>query len=243
MRNDLYGLKLGKKTQHLPGCDNATNFISLHDGIKRFLPKIHSDILTQANGVSIFHGFFRLFGTGNDVTPSMEVWNSKQFWKFAWNGMADGFLCFGTTAWGDQYAYQLDSLKRGGDPKVFLLDAITMEAEELSKNFEDFWHNEFLRNSESPYDSLVIKWQKRVNLLDWEELLIFQPPLQLGGHDETAECTKLNMRAAMIANGDLSMQLNKLPEHAQIMSVDSFTDDHGRTRLKLNTHPLNIPLN
>jgi hypothetical protein len=199
------------------------------------LPKAHSEILNRSNGLAVYGGYFRLWGVEETSSLSIEKWNESQYWKFAWNGRADDFLCFGSTAWGDQYAYHIRSLAAEKNAEVFLLDAITMEAEILSPNFEVFWHDEFVRNAFHPYDYMVVENRNTVGRLKFDELLAFDPPLQLGGTEDTAICAKLNARAVMVANGDLTTELDSLPDNAQILGARSYVDDLGRSRVKLVT--------
>lgn len=229
MENLLSDLKGASDVTFFPPCDGNEG----HATVK--LPEPHSEILAKTNGVATYGGYFRLWGSGKAEVPNLEGWNEKQCWKFAWNGRADDFLCFGTTAWGDQYAYHTRSLTMGRDAEVFLLDAITMEAEVLSSNFEAFWKEEFIRNAFDPYDSMVIKHLRGLGKLEFDELLVFDPPLQLGGTEDTATCKKMSARAVMVANGDLTSQLDSLPDYAQISGVESSIDDLGRARLRLVT--------
>src|ERR1700722_9615394 len=85
------------------------------------LPEKHLELLRSVNGVTIYHGAFRLFGIDRHE-PMLDIitWNSGNSWKFAWDDRVEPFLIFGETAWGDQYAYRSDdcgSLSR----EVYLL--------------------------------------------------------------------------------------------------------------------------
>ena len=49
------------------------------------------------------------FGLGKTAGIDAILWNGPEYWKFAWEGRCSEFWCFGETAWGDQYAYSLQS--------------------------------------------------------------------------------------------------------------------------------------
>jgi hypothetical protein len=100
------------------------------------LPEAHAALLRD--GVSAIHGYVRLFGSGCRKCTDLSWWNVKSTWKFAWSGRVSPFLCFGETGWGDQYAYDIDALRRG-DERVLLLDAFEMTPDEIAGSFEEFF--------------------------------------------------------------------------------------------------------
>ena len=71
------------------------------------LPLDHARLLSLTNGLTVYGGYFRLFGIGPGATRDMRRWNAWTCWRHAWSedGRADGWWFFGETAWGDQYAY------------------------------------------------------------------------------------------------------------------------------------------
>lgn len=202
----------------------------------RHLPPLHQEVLSSANGVLIFGGYYKLFGIEDNVPLDIQTWNTDEYWKFAWERRATDFLCFGTSAWGDQYAYHLSSLEQGQKAAVFQLDAFSMEAEKIANSFDEFWEKEFLRNARTPYDSMVINSRQKLGKIKWNELLAFDPPLLLGGTEDTSQSVKMNARSVMIANGDLVSQLDSLPDHAKVMGVKSYIDSSDRARIKVLTN-------
>jgi hypothetical protein len=92
--------------QRKAGCGEA----ALREFVARSgwcLPADHVELLKKSNGVTAYGGYFRLLSLGD-----MSSWNAPGRWKFAWPAHVAEYLCFGETAWGDQYAYRLVDLSR-----------------------------------------------------------------------------------------------------------------------------------
>ncbi|WP_417267525.1 hypothetical protein [Celeribacter baekdonensis] len=232
MKQPLRRLDAADDIQFQPPLCQSNSF-DIFDGFS--LPSFHASVLSDADGISAFGGYFRLFGINDKVGPNLSEWNSPEYWKFSWRGRADDFLCFGTTGWGDQYAYHIGTLARGNEAPVFLLDAFTMEAEHISRSFETFWENDFVRNAIAPYDDVTVKARKALGMLDWNELAVFTPPLQLGGTESTSEFQKMTARAAMIVNGDITSQIDALGDEHEILRLEQYSDDLNRPRMRILT--------
>lgn len=221
------------RTLPVAGTDkDLASQLDLH-GIQ--LPTAHINLLAETNGLSAFGGYFLMFGVGTGEIESLVDWNEIDTWKFAWAGRANDYLCFGSTAWGDQYAYYAPDRKVDEADPVYLLDAFTMSPELLSDNFQTFFETEMLRNASAPYDSLTKSTRARIGDLAPGELLGFQPPLQLGGTETTSKSIKMPARSVMVANGDLTMGIDALPEAATVKQVLPYSDEAGRLRLRLIT--------
>ncbi len=228
---------LGSQLRGVPGATFGPTIGTsegMFEQISNF-PRAHFELLEKFGAVSVFDGFFKLWGVNTTHSPNLVDWNDHHTWKFAWAGRADDFVCFGSTAWGDQYAYHKNSLGAGIDVPVFLLDAFTMEAELLFNTFKDFWEQDFLRNAREPYDSLVPSARADIGPLAPNDLLAFDPPLQLGGSDATSVSWICNARATMIGNGDLAIQLDTLPSEVILLGAEHYVDEHGRPRIRLVT--------
>jgi hypothetical protein len=94
-----------------------------------FLPAEHWEVLQWSNGLEAYAGYVRLFGIYNNEGIDSVVWNERDYWKFAWGDRCDGWWCFGESSWGDQYAYSLESLRRGKAVSVYFIDAVSMTAQ------------------------------------------------------------------------------------------------------------------
>lgn len=193
------------------------------------LPADHFDFLSKANGATAFAGYFRIFGIGAGW-PDAGEWNSSDCWKFAWAGRCSGYWCFGETAWGDQYAYRL-----GNEPDgtVYFLDALSMSPTTVAPSFGDFLETEFLRCALAPYDGMTTRARQRFGPLEAREHLVYSPSILLGGEERIEFVQKMDARAAMIANGDIAVQLDTGPLDAQVKGVRPVHDEQGRARLRL----------
>lgn len=199
------------------------------------LPSVHALLLSQSNGLSCYGNYFRLFGvTAGDVGQPMDLdrWNSAEMWKFAWPVSLAEYLCFGETAWGDQYAYRIDELGRA-DPPVYFMEAITLQPEPLAESFEEFISEELLRNCEEPYDDMLVAARRKVGDLADEDHIAYVPSPLIAGDESIDHVVKMNAIAAMIANGDLAAQLTGENQSRQIAGLQPYTDPQGRPRLKV----------
>jgi hypothetical protein len=120
------------------------------------------------------------------------------------------YLCFAETAWGDQYAYHIDELRKGV-PCVYFLDCIRMTPEHRASSFYEFMEKEFIRTAKAPYDSLMRAARGKFGELEVETHLVYIPSVLLGGQDDIEHVQKMNARSAMICNGDIATQVDKWP--------------------------------
>ena len=196
------------------------------------LPDDHLTLLSESNGITGFHGYVRLFGLGCESCVDLRQWNDRETWKFAWkNDDLGSFVCFGETAWGDQYAYRVEELRAGGE-SVYFLDAFEMEPEVIAKTFEEFVEGELARYSAEPYDKLVVAAYHRFGDLGWSDHITYIPSLLLGGEERAENIHRLNGRASMIINGDLWSELSSAPG-GEVKGVETFIDEHGRMRTRV----------
>lgn len=196
------------------------------------LPESLVALLKSSNGVSTFGGYFRIFGVGQGAPIDAMEWNDAESWKFSWNGRCDAFWCFGCTAWGDQYAFHLDHLRRG-KAAVFFLDSLSLTPEEIAPDFDTFFQKEFLRNAARPYDSMTLKAREKFGPLGDDSLLVYSASPLLGGEEHIANVQKMARRTAMIFNGDVATQLDGGSEGAEIVGVEPYQDSSKRSRLRL----------
>jgi hypothetical protein len=197
------------------------------------LPPSHYEILQWSNGLEVYDGYYRLFGIDSTESIDSVWWNQDDCWKFAWNGRCSAFWCFGETAWGDQYAYSTDSLRRNADGPVYFIDAVSMTAEIIAGSFAEFFEREFLRVAREPYDKLIVAARQKVGPIDSKSHLVYVPSLLLGGTETVDNITTMNARAAMISNGDLAIQVDAGPADGCIKAVEEYVDELGRARLRL----------
>jgi hypothetical protein len=165
------------------------------------LPLEHARLLSLTNGLDAYGGYFRLFGVGPWSVRDMRRWNSRSGWRAAWDGRADGWWCFGETAWGDQYAYASGDDPFATDTTVYRLDACRLEPEAVADDFGEFLAGEFARNAAAPRDDLTVAARERFGEIDPNQQLAYVPSLLLGGDDDLANVVTLGAREAMAAAG------------------------------------------
>lgn len=198
--------------------------------ISQLLPEAHSKLVVGTSGLSVFHGAYRLFGDSTSSTGSgLAEWNEPENWRFAWGDRLDGFVLFGESAWGDQYAYR----QQGNvlEPVVYLLEAVTMEAEPLAASFDQFLEEEFLPNAVEPYDVMTVGAVDRFGPIGFDQHWTYAPSLALGGPEALDNVVVLPAAIAMRFAGDLYSDLR---EDQDPSSVTTWIDDRMRQRLRLS---------
>lgn len=213
------------------GLDDAT-LAALEEISGIPLPDDHREFLRFTNGAEGYGGHIRMFGFGPDAAIDMISWNSPGHWKFAWDGRADGFFCFGETAWGDQYAYNIEELK-AGNASVYLLDALYMQSEKIGPDFEDYFTYGFMLCCDEPYDGMTIAARNAIGDLTPGEHIIYNPSLLIGGSEDVANIKKMPARTAMIVEGDLAIGIDALPSEDIDFRLDVYEDEEERLRLKI----------
>ena len=197
------------------------------------LPDHHRAVLLQSNGIETYGGYFRLFGSYTNGAIDSVAWNGRDCWKFAWGDRCAGYWCFGETAWGDQYAYELESLSAGGEAKVHLLDAFSMSPQETAASFAEFLENEFIRCANAPYDSMIKQARRKLGPLEVTSHLTYVPSLLLGASETVENVRVVNARAAMICNGDIALQLDALPRNGSVRALEPYEDERKRMRMRV----------
>lgn len=215
---------------HCAGDDSKMACVA--EAIGASLPRPHIQLLCSSNGIEAYHGYFRLFGIFSSEGIDGYEWNQESCWKFAWSGRCSGYYCFAETAWGDQYAYSLDGLKKG-DSTVYFLEGLAMTPEVAFRGFEEFFANEYVRCAKAPYDQMIVEAHRRFGRLGIDEHLAYVPSPLLGGEETPENIMRMNAVATMICNGDTAVQLDAGPEEGSVSGVEPYEDDRGRTRLRL----------
>jgi hypothetical protein len=168
------------------------------------LPLDHARLLSLTNGLTVYGGYFRLFGIGPGAVRDMRRWNAPGCWRHAWaspQARAGEWWFFGETAWGDQYAYAGSDDPLACDPTVYRLDVCHLEPEPIADSFADFLGGELARNATGPRDEMTVAARDRLGDLDPGLQLAYVPSLICGGDEDVANLVALPARAAMIAAG------------------------------------------
>jgi hypothetical protein len=197
------------------------------------LPPEHKELLKSSNGIEASDGYIRLFGLYTTEAIDAVQWNKHDFWKFAWDDRCSPYWCFGETAWGDQYAYAVESLREGEAPAVYFMDALSMTSEVIAPSFAEFLHKEFVRTAKDPYDAMIKLAHKKLGPLEVGTHLVYVPSVLLGGTEDIANIQRMNARSAMICNGDIAVQLDAGPPNGTVKALQPYEDAQQRMRLRL----------
>lgn len=214
----------GADASHIAKLENDHNFV---------LPTSHREMLQRTNGAEVYGGYIRLFGISTTENIDSVVWNRRDYWKFAWENRCSGYWCFVETAWGDQYAYSLASLRAGGDPKVHFLDALSMAPQIVASSFAEFLEAEFVRSAKLPYDTMIEQARQKLGPIEADCHLVYVPSPLLGGAEDINSVQKMNARSAMICSGDIATQLDAGPPGRAVKAVQPYEDELQRMRLRL----------
>jgi hypothetical protein len=196
------------------------------------LPECHLGVLGSLNGFSVNQGASRMFGVGRDDHLDLVGWNRDETWRFAWGDKLDPYLCFGTSVWGDQYAYRYGE-DGGLEPTVYFLEATLMHAETIAESFEEFAENELLRIARQPYDPITVEALSKFGPVDSAELLAFAPSLALGGLELVENVVGLPAEELMIAAGDIATALRRSRPGTWPTAISPWVDSHGRNRIRV----------
>jgi hypothetical protein len=197
------------------------------------LPAVHLELLRSLNGLTVYHGAFRLLGVGR-AEPALDLvaWNARETWRFAWDDRVDPYLIFGETAWGDQYAYR-QGASGVLDQEIYFLEGTLLRPEVLAESFEEFMVNEFLRNARDPYDNLTIEVVQRRGSIDSGKHWAYAPSIALGGVESVDNAIEMPAITAMTFAGDVASALRASRPGTSPTGVAPWTDDLGRPRLKV----------
>jgi len=196
------------------------------------LPDDHRDLLRRANGFTLYHGAFRLFGL-REGPLSLADWNEERTWRFAWGERTRGYLFIGETAFGDQYAYrQLPSGELAG-PEIYFLQATLLTPSLMADSFSAFVAEELLRNAQKPYDHFIGDMIARHGQVGAETNWAYAPSIALGGPEILDNVVPLPARTAMTYQGDIVTALYADPLDRVPRAVSQWTDELGRPRLRL----------
>ncbi len=231
-------LRLLNELRHLkdasfhPGID-ASLAAELEGNQGILLPSEHRAALQESNGIEVYAGYVRLFGVRTTESIDAIAWNQADCWKFAWGDRCAGYWCFGETAWGDQYAYALESLRIDEAAKVYFLDALSMTPQIVASSFTEFLEKEFLRSAKNPYDAMIKQARQKLGPLEATSHMVYIPSVLLGGVEDINNVQKMNARSAMICNGDIATQLDAGPTERAVKGVQPYEDESHRMRLRL----------
>jgi len=197
------------------------------------LPPDHRELLRRLNGLTVYHGAFRLFGIDRDkAVLDLDAWNARETWRFAWDDRTDPYLIFGETAWGDQYAYRWEEPRTIGQEIIFL-EGTLLRPQVIAGSFQEFMMNEFLRNADNPYDELTVETVRRCGPISVEKHWVYTPSVALGGVESIDNVMEMPAITAMTFAGDVASALRSSRPGTFPSAVTPWTDALGRSRLRV----------
>ena len=200
----------------------------------RRLPERHRRLLSLSDGMDLLAGSYRLFGWANRAARAIPDWNSQATWKFAWEGHASPWLCFGESVLGNQFAYREEELGSGGQAKVYELYAVTLEPLCEYRDFAHFFDGGFLNGvMDDDYHKRIAAARAELGRFDLDQHLAYMPsPLLAGGRVDVQQLMPMSAEAHMIVNGDLWRQLAHRSSLEGLHGLENYTDGEGRLRLR-----------
>lgn len=215
------------------GCSDARPWGTQADELAHRLPTDHLDFLRQLNGFTFQQGAVKVFGVGRSDHLDLVWWNDAATWRFAWDDRVDGFLCFASTGFGDQFAYRVDA-DGGIDGEVHFLEAVLMRSRPAFACFEDFVHGEIIRIVDQPYDPNTVAALHRLGPLPADSIWAYCPSIAIGGPEDPRNIVVLPAHDAMTLAGDIASAWNGAGEADEIRAVHPWIDESGRQRLRVD---------
>lgn len=196
------------------------------------LPEAHRRLLAASDGLELLGGSYRLFGWAHG--RRIEEWNADENWKFAWEGHAAPWLCFGESVLGNQFAYRLDELDGGDRPRVYELYAVTLEPICNYPDFGEFLEGGFLNGvRDDAYHARIAQARAAHGDFAPDQHMAYMPsPLLTGGRLDGLELVPLSARAHMTISGDLWTAFAHRDTLEGLHGIESYVDAQGRSRVR-----------
>jgi hypothetical protein len=185
------------------------------------LPDAHRRLLLRTNGFEAFRGYLRLFGVGPAAIIDIQRWNEPGLWKFAYRGLADGFLCFAELGEGHQFAY-------GPDGDICNLLVNDMRVVYRYPDFEAFMASPVLHGV-LYQDGAYVEWMSRLGDLAPEEH-VADPGFGLIEGGPVRRHVKVDAVESMVFYGDAWFA--EAPKGAVATGLEFDVDAVGRRRLR-----------
>lgn len=166
-------------------------------------------MLRLKNGFYSFESALQVFpAAGFTKEETLNHWNSHALWKFEYEGLADGKLCFAQDTFGNQFCIFKDT--------IWLFDAETGDLEFRSNSLEG-WAERVLSDYrlETGFP-LLHDWQKAHGKIAKGTRLMPKIPFVLGGEYKLENLYSLNAISAMKSRGNLAKQIKCLPDGTKV---------------------------
>lgn len=163
-------------------------------------------LLTLRNGFYALEGAIHLL----PAAPSgltLSFWNASGTWRFAYEGLTDGYLFFAQDVFGNPFALH--------ETGVVLFDAETGATESVAPTVAG-WAEAVISNDYWSGWSLAHAWQSQYGPLPQGHRLVPTQPFVLGGAFDVSNLKAVPAVEGMRFRGHLATQLRDLPDGAAI---------------------------
>lgn len=168
-----------------------------------------TQLLTEANGFYAFESalLVRPLTSASGVLGVLE-WNLPDCWRSAYDGLADGILCFAEDAFGGQFCIGRDG--------VVSFDPETGEQEFLATTLEG-WARKLLGDYEMlTGHPIAHAWQEMHGPLLTGQRLAPKLPFVFGGEFEVANLWVGDSATQMLARANVAVRIRDLPDGTPI---------------------------
>lgn len=199
--------------------------------VPKHFPDLHKNLLCLYSRLSSFHGYYTLFALSGPL--NLQIWNSDETWKYPLKGMLDNYVVIAKTALGVQFAYSTSDLL-SNKTIVYEINFEDFYVDVAYNSFNDFFKKEFVGNSTSPYDTAVVEAFNRFGEVGHDEILLYMPPLLLGGVENANNLNKTDAINGMKYMADLKMSFDEFEDDDRIAGVSQYIDEKNRIRWRVD---------
>jgi hypothetical protein len=168
-----------------------------------------AELLRRRDGFLAFASALRVFpASPSGAQRSLDEWNAPGLWRDAYDGLADGLVCFAEDAFGGQFAL-------AGD-EVVAFDPETGDRRRAAASIEG-WADAILRDHEVRTGwPLAVAWQERHGALPHHARLVPTIPFVLGGAYDVANLHLLDAVEGMRLRGEIAVQLRDTADGSRV---------------------------
>lgn len=219
---------------------SAGDLRMLEQRLEIHLPAAYEALLIRTNGLEVARGRKRIFGYGPGAPIDIAWWNDPDTWKWAYRWLRDDlddYVVFGTTA---EHTFTVcrrsDLQEPDSDPEVTALQPSVKGTLGPGIRFSGWIERGIRYQAQNPVrDDEDRQLFARFPEIPPDRLLVDPPLLWATGEDDLDQMVLMPADQAMIANADMQRSGQELREGDAVLGVDTYEDEHGRTRLAYRT--------
>lgn len=188
-----------------PLCTTSPSMPVVETGVGALLDELQK-LLSLRNGFYALGGALHVLPAAS-TGLTLDFWNARETWRFAYEGLADGYFFFAQDVFGNPFALH--------ETGVLLFDAETGATELVAPTVAEWAEN--VRNDDYWSGcSLAHAWQSQHGSLAQEHRLLPTQPFVLNGAFEVSNLKAVSALEGMRFRGHLATQLRDLPDGAAI---------------------------